>query len=102
MASAVPNYEGTMFKPGEQQSEIARKGAYASAEAKRKRKTLKEELLLLLEEGDTQKNVSVALINKVLAGDVQAFNTLRDTIGEKPIEKVEANLSADINVDIEE
>lgn len=69
--------------------EIGSKGGKASVEARRKRKTLKEELLLLLSEGDTQNKVSVALIAEALNGNVKAFETLRDTIGEKPVDKVE-------------
>lgn len=73
-----------------EQRAIASAGGKASGEARRARKTLKEELLLLLSEGDTQQNVSVALIQKALDGDTKAFEVLRDTIGEKPTEKVEA------------
>lgn len=69
---------------------IAIAGGKASGESRRARKTLKEELLLLLSEGDTQQNVSVALIQKALDGDTKAFEVLRDTIGEKPTDKVEA------------
>lgn len=64
------------------------KGGIASAKARQKRKTLKEELLLLLEEGDTQKSISLSLISKAMSGDTKAFEVIRDTIGEKPIDKV--------------
>ena len=67
--------------------EEAKKGGIASGEARRARKTLKEELLLLLSEGDTQSKISLAQIQKALNGDTKAFETIRDTIGEKPIEK---------------
>jgi hypothetical protein len=63
-------------------------GGKASVEARRKRKTLKEELLLLLESGDTQESVTLALIEKAMSGDTKAFEVIRDTIGEKPVEKV--------------
>ena len=65
-----------------------RKGGLASGEARRKRKTLKEELLLMLAEGDTQQSVTLALIEKAMAGDTKAFEVIRDTIGEKPVDKV--------------
>lgn len=67
--------------------EEAKKGGIASGEARRARKTLKEELLLLLSEGDTQSKISLAQIQKALQGDTKAFETIRDTIGEKPVEK---------------
>ena len=72
-----------------QQREIASKGGKASAEAKRKRKTLKEELLLMLEDEEVQKSVAVALIQEAQSGNVKAFGMLRDTIGEAPVEKVQ-------------
>ena len=81
----VPQNERTK----EEQREIARMGGKASGASRRKRKTLKEELLLLLENSDTQEKVSAALIGKALKGDVKAFTAIRDTIGEKPIEKIE-------------
>lgn len=69
--------------------ERGRKGGLASVEARRKRKTLKEELLLMLSEGETQKSVTLALIEKAMSGDTKAFEVIRDTIGEKPADKVE-------------
>lgn len=67
---------------------MAANGGRKSGESRRARKTLKEELLLLLSEGDTQKSVSVALLKKAMDGDVRAFEVLRDSIGEKPTEKI--------------
>lgn len=72
-----------------ERKEIAKKGAKASNEARKRRKTLREELTALLEIGDTQKKVSTALLDKAVNGDVKAFETIRDTIGEKPTEKQE-------------
>ena len=53
------------------------------------RKTLKEELLLMLEDEEVQKSVAVALIQEAQNGNVKAFGMLRDTIGEAPVEKVQ-------------
>lgn len=78
---------------------IAANGGRKSGESRRARKTLKEELLLLLSEGETQKSVSVALLQKAMDGDVKAFEVLRDTIGEKPVDKVE-NKNVDIVIDL--
>ena len=80
----IPNSERT---PSELR-EMARNGGLASGEARRKRKTLKEELLLMLSEGETQKSVTLALIEKAMSGDTKAFEVIRDTIGEKPVDKV--------------
>ena len=80
----IPNSERT---PSELR-EMARNGGLASGEARRKRKTLKEELLLMLSEGETQQSVTLALIEKAMGGDTKAFEVIRDTIGEKPVDKV--------------
>lgn len=77
-----------------QQREIASKGGKASVEAKRKRKTLKEELLLMLEDETVQQSIAAALIREAIEGNSSksvraAFETIRDTIGEKPADKVE-------------
>lgn len=83
----------TRFKSGEEAAENGRKGGIASGEAKRRRKTLKEELLLMLEDPEVQQSVAAALIREATegnnAGSVRgAFETIRDTIGEKPTEKI--------------
>ena len=71
------------FSRAERQ-ENGRKGAQVTNAKIAARKTLKEELLLLLTKGDTSSRISLALINKALDGDIKAFEVIRDTIGEKP------------------
>ena len=75
----------------EQAREIGRKGGLASVEARRKRKTLKEELLLLLSEGDTQEKMSLSIIREAINGNTKAFEIIRDTIGEKQADNVNVN-----------
>lgn len=84
-----------------ERKEIARKGAIASNKAQAARKTLKEELLALLEDGETQKKISVALIQQAKKGNTKAYEIIRDSIGEKPIDKVQAEVNSDINITIE-
>ena len=65
--------------------------------ARNKRKTLREELLMLLS-GDivdrkgrtvqAQTAMSNALLKEALQGNTKAFEIIRDTIGEKPVDKV--------------
>ena len=74
--------------PRERQ-EISRKGQKASTEAKRARKTMKETLLMMLAEGNTQDNITLALLDKALKGDTKAYEVIRDTVGEKPTDKIE-------------
>lgn len=89
----------------EEQREIARKGGIASGKARRERKTLKEALLIALDikKGDkTIQEIGVeALLERFTTGDIQAFTTVRDTIGEKPTEKIEADVNSDVNINIE-
>lgn len=83
----MPNIEN--LKPVKTKSEARKRGkngGIKSGEARRERKMLKEELLILLSQGDTQKKISLALIQKALNGDTKAFEVIRDTIGEKPVE----------------
>ncbi len=72
-----------------ERKEIATKGAKATNKKKAERKTLREELLLLLAKGNTQNRLSLALIEKALTGDTKAYEVIRDTIGEKPVEQVQ-------------
>jgi hypothetical protein len=67
--------------------EIRSKGGKACAEAHRKRKELKETLIELLSLGNTQEDMCA----KLIAGEYNpsVFATIRDTIGEKPVDKVE-------------
>lgn len=86
-------------KDGEEAKIRGRNGGIKSGIAKRARKTLKEELLLLLSSGDTQEKISLAIIQEALNGNVKAFESIRDTIGEKPRENQEIDLNASIKVD---
>ena len=79
-------------RPKSVQREIQSKGGKARAKKIKEQKTLKEELLLLLAEGDTQKQISLAIIKKALNGDTKAFEVIRDSIGQKPTDKQEVKV----------
>ena len=71
-----------------------RKGGLASVESRRRRKSLKELLLIALElehkSGETNAEAIVAkAIQQAIAGDARAREFIRDTIGEKPTDKVD-------------
>lgn len=85
-----------------EQRELASKGGKASVEARRKRKTLREELLALLETENYQEKISTALLQEATKGNTKAFEVIRDTVGEKPVDKVEADIKSDIVIDIKE
>ena len=76
-----------------------RKGGIKSGIVRAQRKTLREELLVLLEtkveDKTIQEKISFSLIQEALKGNVKAFETIRDTIGEKQQEKV--NISGEVN-----
>lgn len=101
----IPQSERTK----EEQREIAIKGGIASGEARRKKKLIKEQLELLLslplkdenakrkleqiginaDNLDNQMTMVISMWNKAIKGDVQAFNSIRDTLGQKPVEQYE-------------
>ena len=77
----------------EVQREIQEKGRKANKEKIEARKTLREELLALLEKGDTQTKLSLSLIQEAINGNTKAFEVIRDTIGEKPKENISVGVS---------
>ena len=98
--------EGRPFTPGEAQREISSRGGKAAAAKNRAKKALRDELIALLmveteskdgKKHTTQEAISVALIRKAMNGDTKAFEIIRDTIGEKPVENVKVT-SADNGV----
>ena len=98
------------FTPKEAR-EYGRMGGKASAEARRKRKSFQEQaqefLHLPLDDKEIQEFTSLkdikgknleamtamlaVVTQKALTGDLQAIAFLRDTAGEKPLERVEVN-----------
>ncbi len=93
------------LKPVRTKSEARRrgkKGGIASGKVRKERKALREELLLLLSKDDTQEKVSLALIKQALNGNTKAFEVIRDTIGEKPVDKIDADLDFNIRVELDD
>lgn len=97
--------KATRFKTGEKQAEIARKGGIASGKAKRDKKNLCKALEALLEKDMTASNgdqmcgaeaISAKLFEQALKGNVKAFETIRSTVGQDPVQKVEQ-----VNIDAE-
>ena len=87
----------------EERKEIARKGAEATNKLLKERKTLKEELLLLLSQDNFQERISLALLEKATTGDTKAYEVIRDTVGEKPTDKIEADVGiTNINVKLDD
>lgn len=102
----VENLKPTSQRTIEERRELAIKAGKASGKARRKKKELKQLLELALSQPcndgsgeDNWTQVCAALIQKALSGDTKAFESIRDTIGQKPVETVEADLKAKIEVD---
>lgn len=84
--------------------EIGRSGGIASGKKRREKKMIREALLLLLDEparddtgnltGKTiQEEIAAGLIRRAMTGDPRAFEIIRDTIGEKPVNRVVAGVA---------
>lgn len=104
-SNLIPNSE----RSPEEVRENGRKGGIASGKARRRKKLIKEQLELLLslplkdenakrklkqigidaDNLDNQMAMVIAIWNKALKGDIQAFNSIRDSVGEKPKDVVE-------------
>lgn len=76
------------IRTSEEARKRGRAGGIKSGEVRRQRKTLRDELLALLSAGNTQNEMTLALIERAKNGDTKAFEVVRDTIGEKPVDKV--------------
>ena len=79
--------------------ERGRKGGKASAAKRAERKTFREGLLMLLREPlkdkagqvtdkTTQDAIIAGLVKRAISGDTRAFEMIRDTIGEKPVQDI--------------
>ena len=91
--------------------EEAKKGAKKSAEVRRAKRDLRQALEILLETDIKGKNgevksgaeaIAIAQFQKALKGDTRAFEVIRDTAGQKPIEKVSiGDVTADVINEVE-
>lgn len=77
--------------------EEAKKGGIASGEARRRKRDLRQALELLLEKEYKQRNgeavtgtevITAKLFEQAAKGNVKAFETIRATVGQDPVQKV--------------
>lgn len=112
----IPNYKRTPSELREQ----TRKGGIASGKARREKRTLREAMTFMMTKGELSEPVkdmlraeglsekdfthtmvmTRSLIAKAEAGDVSAYNAIRDIIGEKPTDEVAVNIPNSIRVEI--
>ena len=78
--------------------DLQEKSVEKRKENQEKKKTFRAMLELALEEinkdtGKTKREeINDAIIEKALKGDTKAYEVIRDTVGEKPVDKVQANV----------
>lgn len=98
----VPNLEGKGFdeRTAEEQREIARQGGKASGEARRRKRDLRLALEMLLEKEFKDKHgnalsgaeaIATKQFEKAMKGDTKAFEVIRDTAGQKPVDKIQVS-----------
>ncbi len=96
-------FEDHVFRSGSEAAEMGKKGGRASGRSRRKRKQLREYLEVLLgkkmEDGSTRaEHICQALIEKALTGDARSFELIRDTLGEKPADKISTQAASTLSV----
>ena len=106
MARNQENLQGHGFdeQTTDEQRKIASKGGQASGEARRRKRDLRLMCQMVLEMDVKTKDglksgaeaITLAQLQKALKGDAKAYEVLRDTAGQKPVEKVEQ-----VNIDME-
>lgn len=94
-----------------EQREIQQKGGIASGEARRRKRDLRLALEMLLEKDYTDKKgniatgaeaISTKLFEQAMKGNVKAFETIRSTVGQDPVQKVEqVNIDAEYEQSVE-
>jgi len=112
----IPNSERT---PEELRAQTSNAGK-ASGESRRKKKTLREAMQMLLSKkgiseemkalltddgvdaGELTHQVAIgrALIEKAESGDVAAYNAIRDIVGEKPADNLAIDIPKELSVQV--
>lgn len=104
------------FKPGAEQQEIARRASAAGQESKRRTRTMRDavKILMSLDTSDERKKAALeamglepsnrnaatfAMIQKAINGSERAYEILRDTAGEQPKLSVGLSLGDEVTED---
>lgn len=105
------NYEnligkGLESRTTEERRELARKAGIESGKARARKRDIRNALEMLLEREYKDKNgkqmsgtevIATKLFEQAMKGNIRAFETLRDTVGQKPVEKI---MIADVDQDV--
>lgn len=101
------------LRPSEYQlsQEEAKRGGIASGEARRRKRDIRLALEALLEKDISDKNgnvmttteaIALKQIEKALKGDTKAFEVVRDTVGQKPTDKIDITVNDDSAKEMDE
>ena len=94
-----------------EQQKIASAGGQASGEARRRKRDIRLALEALLEKDISDKNgnvmttteaIALKQIEKALKGDTKAFEVVRDTVGQKPTDKIDLTVNDDSAKEMDE
>lgn len=80
------------FKSAKEAQIAGKKGGIKSGEVRRQYASFRDAFKAMMTDEDRQK-IYDALITKAMSGDVRAAEFLRDTLGEKPVERVEQTVN---------
>ena len=88
--------------------EEQKKGGIASGEARRRKRDIRMALEALLEKEYTDKSgnvmtgveaIALKQMEKAMKGDTRAFEVVRDTVGQKPIERLQVTEISQQDID---
>lgn len=108
MANREDNLRPSEYKLSQDE---AKKGGIASGEARRRKRDIRLALEALLEKDISDKNgnvmttteaIALKQIEKALKGDTKAFEVVRDTVGQKPTEKLDLTVNDDSTREMDE
>ena len=83
-----------------EQREIARAGGKRSGEVRRENKLIKDRILERM--GETDWDTMIDNLIERASADTKSFEVLRDTIGQKPTEHIEADVNSVIRVTLDD
>lgn len=99
------NLKANSERTPEERKELAIKAGKASGKARAEKKRLKEAVEKVLSACYNKDGMklsgyelaAIALFDKARSGDVSAFNSIRDLLGEKPTDKLETTIKSTEN-----
>lgn len=83
-----------------EQREIARQGGIASGKARREQKLIRDRILERM--GETDWDTMIDNLIERASNDTKSFEVLRDTIGQKPVEKVSMSATEEAKDELRE